>query len=226
MTEQDLVIMLEKWQEDPKEFLNKSENKNIEQPMLIKYLENINSQYYENIEKQQIINELQSNLDKSIEIINKKKEIYEDKISGNIQKIDNLNSELKKNRGKFKSFFDSLQETNDQEISQKKINFFQNEIEELNNVKKKIGHSQNTFNKLENLDYSQRNKNLIIIKTDILKRLETVKLDNLSRDEISIINKSMNLSDNSISNPNSFHNNILYLSFYIGVVGIFIYFLK
>ena len=226
MTEQDLVIMLEKWQKNPKEFLNNSENKNIEQPMLIKYLENINSHYYENIEKQKIIDELQSNLNESIEIINRKKDIYEDKISGNKQKIDNLNSELKKNKGKFKSFFDSLQETNDQEISQKKINFLQNETEELNKVKKKIDHSLNSFNKLENLDYSQRNKNLIIIKTDILKRLETAKLDNLSKDEISIINKSINLSDNSISNPNRSHNNILYLSLYIGVVGVFIYFLK
>ena len=226
MTEQDLVIMLEKWQKNPKEFLNNSENKNIEQPMLIKYLENINSHYYENIEKQKIIDELQSNLDESIEIINRKKDIYEDKISGNKQKIDNLNSELKKNKGKFKSFFDSLQETNDQEISQKKINFLQNEIEELNKVKKKIDHSLDSFNKLENLDYSQRNKNLIIIKTDILKRLETVKLDNLSKDEISIINKSINLSDNSISNPNPSHNNMLYLSLYIGVVGVFIYFFK
>jgi len=226
MTEQDLAIMLEEWQENPKEFLNNFENKHIEQAVLIKYLENINSQYYENVEKQKIIDELQSNLDESIEIINKKKEIYENKISGNKQKIDNLNSELKKNKGKFKSFFDSLQETNDQEISQKKINFFQNEIEELNKVKKKIDQSQNSFNKLENLDYSQRNKNLIIIKTDILKRLETVKLDNISKDDINIINKSINLSDNSISNPNPSHNNILYLSFYIGVVGVLIYFLK
>ncbi len=226
MTEQDLAIMLEEWQENPKEFLNNFENKHIEQAVLIKYLENINSQYYENVEKQKIIDELQSNLGESIEIINKKKEIYENKISGNKQKIDNLNSELKKNKGKFKSFFDSLQETNDQEISQKKINFFQNEIEELNKVKKKIDHSQNSFNKLENLDYSQRNKNLIIIKTDILKRLETVKLDNISKDDINIINKSINLSDNSISNPNPSHNNILYLSFYIGVVGVLIYFLK
>ena len=79
---------------------------------------------------------------------------------------------------------------------------------------------------MENLDYSQRNKNLIIIKTDILKRLETVKLDNISKDDINIINKSINLSDNSISNPNPSHNNILYLSFYIGVVGVLIYFLK
>ena len=226
MTEQDLVIMLEKWQKNPKEFLNNSENKNIEQPMLIKYLENINSHYYENIEKQKIIDELQSNLDESIEIINRKKDIYEDKISGNKQKIDNLNSELKKNKGKIKSFFDSLQETNDQEIYKKKINFLQNEIEELNKIKKKIDHSLDSFNKLENLDYSQRNKNLIIIKTDILKRLETVKLDNLSKDEISIINKSINLSDNSISNPNPSHNNMLYLSLYIGVVGVFIYFFK
>ena len=61
--------------------------------------------------------------------------------------------------------------------------------------------------------------------THILKRLETVKLDNLSKDEINIINKSINLSD-SISNPNPSHNNMLYLSLYIPVVGVFHIFLN
>ena len=82
MTEQeDLVIMLEQWQKNPEIFLNDSEYENIEQPMLIKYLENINLLYHKNIEKQKIFDELQSNLDESIEIINRKMDIYEDKIS-------------------------------------------------------------------------------------------------------------------------------------------------
>ena len=228
-SKEDLVILLEQWQENPENFLNDSENENIEEPTLINYLENINLLYHKNIEKQQIFEGLQLNLDEDIEIINKKMEVYEDKISGNKQKIDKLTIRLNNDKGRLKSFFERLQEDNDQEVSQKKIKFLESEIEELNKVKKKIDQSKDTFIQLENIDYSQRNKNLIIIMTQILKRLETVKFDNLSRNEINTIKQSMTLSD-SISNQsisNNFYSYIIkYLSLFIPMLGIFIYYNK
>ena len=229
-SKEDLVILLKQWQENPENFLNDSENENIEESILINYLENINLLYHKNIEKQQILERLQLNLDEDIQIINKKMEVYEDKTSGNKQKIDKLTIELKNDKGKLKSFFERLQENNDQEVSQKKIKFLESEIEELNKVKKKIDQSKDTFIQLENIDYPQRNKNLIIIMTQILKRLETVKFDNLSRNEINTIKQSMTLSDSSISNPyisNNFYSNIIkYLSLFIPMLGIFIYYNK
>ena len=122
-SKEDLVILLEQWQENPENFLNDSEYENIEEPTLINYLENINLLYHKNIEKQQIFEGLQLNLDEDIEIINKKMEVYEDKISGNKQKIDKLTIRLNNDKGRLKSFFERLQEDNDQEVSQKKIKF-------------------------------------------------------------------------------------------------------
>lgn len=227
-----VVILLEQCQENPENFLNELENKNIDYPTLVKYLDSINSLYNNNLEQQKIFEELQSNLDENIQIINKKREVYEDKISGNKQKIDELINESKIDKGKIKGFFERLQESNVQEVSQKKIKFLESEIEELNKVKKKIDQSKDTFLHLENKDQVQKNKNLSIIMTKILKRLETVKLDNLSRNDINIIKQSITLSDSSSPNPStssssfSFLNIPLYLSLSISVVSVLVYFLK
>lgn len=228
--ESDLVILNEQWQQNPEKFLNEAENRDIEYHILIKYLKNINLLYHENIEKQQIFEELQSNLNENIQIINKKNEVCQDRISEDKQRIEKLINESKIDKGKIKSFFDRLQESNDQEISKKKIKSLEEKIEELKKVKKKIDQSENTFTQLENIDYLQRNKNLIIIATEILRRLETVELDSLSRNDINTINQSMILSNNSISNlpvvSRSFPNIILYSSLFIPILGIFIYYLK
>lgn len=226
----EILPLLEQWQKNPERFLNDFQNNNIETPILIEYLESINLFYIENMKQQQLLDDLQSNLKENTQIINKKMEIYEDKISVNKQKIGKLRVESNNDKGRLKSFFDRLQETNDQEISQKKIKFLQSEIEELTKIKKKTDQSRKTFTQLEDIDYTQRNKNLTVIMTQIFKRLEMIKLDNLSRDNIDTIYQSMNLSEHRFSNPpvisSYIPNKILYLSLLIPVLGILVYCLK
>ena len=175
------------------------ELKDINNPdILVSHLRNLNKIYEDNLEKQHFFKSTQSLLNEEASLVLKKIKTIEEKITKKKEELNENKTRLNHKEKQRRSFFESLQQDNEKEIILKKNSILTEEIENLELSKKQSDNSNHNFSNLTTIDFDKKKSDIIILITKILELLNNEKLENISRYNYLIIDKSIEISDFTI----------------------------
>lgn len=175
------------------------ELKDINNPdILVSHLRNLNKIYEDNLEKQHFFKSTQSLLNEEASLILKKIKTVEEKITKKKEELNENKTRLNHKEKQRRSFFESLQQDNEKEIILKKNSILTEEIKNLELSKKQSDNSNHNFSNLTTIDFDKKKSDIIILITKILELLKNEKLENISRYNYLIIDKSIEISEFTI----------------------------
>lgn len=175
------------------------ELKDINNPdILVSHLRNLNKIYEDNLEKQHFFKSTQSLLNEEASLVLKKIKTIEEKITKKKEELNENKTRLNHKEKQRRSFFESLQQDNEKEIILKKNSILTEEIENLELSKKQSDNSNHNFSNLTTIDFDKKKSDIIILITKILELLKNEKLENISRYNYLIIDKSIEISEFTI----------------------------
>lgn len=169
------------------------ENINIDQDYdaLFNYLQQLNQILKDNLKNQEHKKTLK-------EILEKESDFLEKKVKINEQQIDEKNKQINKletssvNNVKKRSFFESLQASNDQEVAEKKKNSLISDIKEIEDTVSKCTDTKNSLS-IKSFNFDNKNKNLENIISKILKKISELNIESISENNLKILKESSDL---------------------------------
>lgn len=169
------------------------ENINIDQDYdaLFNYLQQLNQILKDNLKNQEHKKTLK-------EILQKESDFLEKKVKINEQQIDEKNKQINKletssvNNVKKRSFFESLQASNDQEVAEKKKNSLISDIKEIEDTVSKCTDTKNSLS-IKSFNFDNKNKNLENIISKILKKISELNIESISENNLKILKESSDL---------------------------------
>lgn len=178
------------------------ENINIDQDYdaLFNYLQQLNQILKDNLKNQEHKKTLK-------EILQKESDFLEKKVRINEQQIDEKNKQINKletssvNNVKKRSFFESLQASNDQEVAEKKKNSLISDIKEIEDTVSKCTDTKNSLS-IKSFNFDNKNKNLENIISKILKKISELNIESISENNLKILKESSDLINKNYLSEN------------------------
>lgn len=201
--------------------------------ILINYLQDLNRIYEKNSENQLFLEKADLKLNEDVSLVQKKIKTIEEEINKKKESLNKNKITLNtKQNNRLGGFFERLQYDDEKEMIQKKNNLLNEEIENLELLKKQSNNSYQNFRNLTKVNFDEKKSKLIILITKILEILMTKNLENISKEKFIIIEKSIEISDfffpeNKMNQRKKNYNSLLiYLGFSIPLLIISYYFRK